>query len=152
MNSNIEIGVLNFIDHDIKLLAQAASIAEVLGISEHLKGELHRQVRILLHSFKAFFSERICFLSQVIHNFFEGVGVEAPINQLTVFDHGTSIIGVVLANMHLHVVHHTLVGVGIVQSIGTSIFTEIEVSNRVTSVILGIMSQHLSVPKLSLSD
>ena len=68
------------------------------------------------------------------------------------FDHGTSVIGMVLANMHLHVVHHALVRVSVVQSIGTSIFTEIEVSNRVTSVLLSIVSQHLSVPKLSLSD
>jgi hypothetical protein len=59
MHSSVEVRVLNLVNHNVKLLAKASSVAEIFGISEHLKGKFHRQERIFLHSLEALLGKGI---------------------------------------------------------------------------------------------
>lgn len=80
----VEFSILDTIESYIKLHFETAFVVQVLCFPHHLKGKLHTLLRVVLHCIKALFSKWRILLAEILHNFFNRVRVETPINELLV--------------------------------------------------------------------
>jgi len=87
LNSVDELLVLQPIKSNSHFHLQDCLVTHIPRFPEHLQGELHGHLGVLLHQFETDISKRMVFFLQIVHDLLNSVWVETPLDEVLVSEH-----------------------------------------------------------------